>query len=133
MWWMNFYMQPAVLLKITTIYFYLNLAGFLAYKFISILFSKQESKTKERGNVYDRKFQCISRATQIFLEKLVCNMYIKTNKRHKILVIRLYFLLDALHISDYISPTSGATFISCTSLLCGYNHKQRCTAYESCF
>ena len=28
----------------------------------------------------------------------------------KILVIRLYFLLDAVHVSDYISPSSGATF-----------------------
>ena len=36
---------------------------------------------------------------------------------HKILVIRLYFLLDALQVSDYISPSSGATFISCTSHL----------------
>ena len=36
---------------------------------------------------------------------------------HKILVIRLYFLLDALHVSDYISPSSGTTFISCTSHL----------------
>ena len=36
---------------------------------------------------------------------------------HKILVIRLYFLLDALHVSDYISPSTGATFISCTSHL----------------
>ena len=35
----------------------------------------------------------------------------------QILVIRLYFLLDALHVSDYISPYSGATFISCTSQL----------------
>ena len=33
---------------------------------------------------------------------------------HKILVIRLYFPLDALHVSDYISPSSGANFISCT-------------------
>ena len=53
---------------------------------------------------------------------------------HKILVIRLYFPLDALHVSDYISPSSGANFISCTSylvyagmcryvwLLCGYSH-----------
>ena len=53
---------------------------------------------------------------------------------HKIRVIRLYFLLDALHVSDYISPSSRATFISCTShlvyagicryvwLLCGYSH-----------
>ena len=29
---------------------------------------------------------------------------------HKIHVIRLYFPLDALHVSDYISPSSGATF-----------------------
>ena len=28
----------------------------------------------------------------------------------KILVIRLYILLDALHVSDYISPSSGANF-----------------------
>ena len=33
---------------------------------------------------------------------------------HKILVIRLHFLLDALHVSDYISPSSGANFIICT-------------------
>ena len=36
---------------------------------------------------------------------------------HTILVIRLYFQLNALHVSDYISPSSGATFISCTSYL----------------
>ena len=36
---------------------------------------------------------------------------------HKIFVIRLYFPLDALHVSDYISPSSGATVISCTSHL----------------
>ena len=35
---------------------------------------------------------------------------------HKILVIR-HFPLDALHVSDYISPSSGATFISCASHL----------------
>ena len=29
---------------------------------------------------------------------------------HKTLVIRLYFPLDALHVSDCISPSSGATF-----------------------
>ena len=29
---------------------------------------------------------------------------------HKILVIRLYFPLDALHVSDSVSPSSGATF-----------------------
>jgi hypothetical protein len=36
---------------------------------------------------------------------------------HKIFVIRLYFALDALHVSDYISPSSVANFISCTSYL----------------
>ena len=36
---------------------------------------------------------------------------------HKILVFGLYFPLDALHVSDCISPSSGATFISCTSHL----------------
>ena len=44
------------------------------------------------------------------------NMYINQQDA-QISVIRLYFLLDALHISDYISPSSGATFISCTSHL----------------
>ena len=34
---------------------------------------------------------------------------------HKILVIRIYFPLDALHVSDYVSPSSGATFIGCTT------------------
>ena len=29
---------------------------------------------------------------------------------HEILVIRLHFPLDALHVSDCISPSSGATF-----------------------
>ena len=29
---------------------------------------------------------------------------------HRILVIRLYFPLDALHVSDSVSPSSGATF-----------------------
>ena len=33
---------------------------------------------------------------------------------HKILVIRLYFLLNAVHVLDCISPSSGATFVSCT-------------------
>ena len=32
---------------------------------------------------------------------------------HKILVIRLYFLLlGVLHVSDYISPSSGATLLA---------------------
>ena len=36
---------------------------------------------------------------------------------HRILVIRLYFPLEALRVSDYIIPSSAATFISCTSHL----------------
>ena len=36
---------------------------------------------------------------------------------HKILAITFYFPLDALHVSDGTSPSSGATFISCTSHL----------------
>ena len=51
---------------------------------------------------------------------------------HKILVITLYFPLDALHVSDYISPSSGATFYKLyiafgvcryVCLLCGYSHR----------
>ena len=69
---------------------------------------------------------------------------------HRILVIRLYFPLDALYVSDYIIPSSGATFISCTSHLVyagttrlavvwlqqpdvsAYTgiHQMRCTAYK---
>ena len=36
---------------------------------------------------------------------------------HKFLAISLYFPLDALHVSDCISPSSGATFMNCTSHL----------------
>ena len=50
---------------------------------------------------------------------------------HKIPVIRLYFPLDAVHVSDYISPSSGENFYKlyiafgiCRNacLLCGYSH-----------
>ena len=55
---------------------------------------------------------------------------------HKILAIRLYFPLDALHVSDCVSPSSGATFyklyiafgicrympVPYVWLLCGYSH-----------
>ena len=66
---------------------------------------------------------------------------------HKLLVIRFYFLLDVLNVSDYISPSSGATFISCTSnlvyagicryvwLLCSYSHttaRRMVPAYNKC-
>ena len=55
-----------------------------------------------------------------------------TNKMHKILVIRLDLPLDALHVSDSVSPSSGAIFYKqyvafgvCQYvwLLCSYNHK----------
>ena len=51
---------------------------------------------------------------RIFNVVRVCTVHhpticIQTNKMHKILVIRLYFQLDALHVSDCISPSSGAT------------------------
>ena len=53
---------------------------------------------------------------------------------HKFLVIRLYFPLDALHVSDSVSPSSGATlykvyiaFGKCRYvwLLCGYGKNFR--------
>ena len=52
---------------------------------------------------------------------------------HKILVIKLLFPLRALHISNYISPSSGATFISSTSHLvyagiCRYHTGGCCVA-----
>ena len=112
----------------------------------------------------DGWFPCPSIKWLFFLMKTGFNDYrvqaetlftgcIWTNKMHKILVIRLYFPFDALHVSDCISPSSGTTFISCTShlvyagicqyvwLLCGYSHttarcidiyQMRCTAYKSC-
>ena len=63
---------------------------------------------------------------------------------HKILVIILYFPLDALHVSDYISPSSGATFykryivfgiFGYVWLLIGYNHttaRRMVSAYTEC-
>ena len=47
---------------------------------------------------------------------------------HKSLVIRLHFLLDALHVSDYISPSSGATFINCTLYLVHVDSSGCCVA-----
>ena len=52
---------------------------------------------------------------------------------HKIIVIRLYFSLNVLHVSDCISPSSGAAFISCTSHLvyasiCRYHKCDCCVA-----
>ena len=37
-----------------------------------------------------------------------CNMYVYINQQDaQIRVIRLYFPLDALHVLDFISPSSG--------------------------
>ena len=51
---------------------------------------------------------------------------------HKILVIRLYFPLDALHVSDYVSPSSGATFVSCTSHLVYADRPLMVPVYTKC-
>ena len=51
----------------------------------------------------------------------------------KFLWLVFYFPLDALHVSDYISLSSGATFIGCTSHLVHAGIYQKwCTAYKSC-
>ena len=47
---------------------------------------------------------------------------------HKILLIRLHFPLYALHVSDYIIPSSGASFISCTSHLVYADRSGCCVA-----
>ena len=49
---------------------------------------------------------------------------------HKILVIRFYFPLDVLHISDYISPSSGATFykLYIAFVICRYQTPGCCVA-----
>ena len=49
---------------------------------------------------------------------------------HKILVIRLYFPLDALHVSGYVSPSSGATFykLYITFGICRYHTCGCCVA-----
>ena len=49
---------------------------------------------------------------------------------HTVLVIRLHFPLGALHVSDCISPSSGATFISCISYLVYADTSGCCVATE---
>ena len=54
---------------------------------------------------------------------------------HKILVITLYFPLDVLHVSDCISPSSGATLYAVhriwyMSIHVWYWHIPACTAYK---
>ena len=49
---------------------------------------------------------------------------------HKISVIRLYFPLDALHVSGYISPSSGVTFykLYIVFVICRYHTCGCCVA-----
>ena len=49
---------------------------------------------------------------------------------YKILVIRLYFPLDALHVSDYISQSSEATFykLYIAFSICRYHTSGSCVA-----
>ena len=49
---------------------------------------------------------------------------------HKILVIRLYYPLDALHVSDCISPSSGTTFYRMHIVfgICRYHTSGCCVA-----
>ena len=54
----------------------------------------------------------------------------KTNKMQKILVIRLSFPLDVLHVSDYISPLSGATFYKLYIVFGICRYQIRHTAYK---
>ena len=83
----------------------------------------QRGSTHWRGG-YAWIYTYISTVNILIAFDVVCTVHhltihvcIQTNEMHKILVIRLYFPLDALHVSDCISPSSGATFISCTSHL----------------
>ena len=48
----------------------------------------------------------------------------KNQQMHRIFVIRLYYPLDALHVSDYISPSSGAAQ-AYTGI-----YQMQCTAYK---
>ena len=53
------------------------------------------------------KYGKVSKKNEIkIIRNTIC---IQTNKMHKILVIRFHFPLDALHVSEYISPSSGTT------------------------
>ena len=53
----------------------------------------------------------------LYVPRIILRYVYEPTRCTKILVIRLYFLLDAVHVLDYVSPSSEATFISCTSHL----------------
>ena len=64
------------------------------------------------GQCIDAHFFQVVSFHQDFNENSVRIMYMNQQDVKKILVIRLYFPLDALHVSDYISPSSEATFFN---------------------
>jgi hypothetical protein len=58
----------------------------------------------------------------VIVSRVVAEIWTKTTRKKvlsfvqkKILWLDFIFSLDALHVSDYVSPSSGATFISYTS------------------
>ena len=51
---------------------------------------------------------CSAVPREMFANTLI-DIYTNQQDAQKILVIKLYFPLDALHVSDYISPSTGAT------------------------
>jgi hypothetical protein len=55
-------------------FFDLNVASSLNYKFISKLFSKEESKAKEIGNIYAYKFLVHCDSETNILKKLICKL-----------------------------------------------------------
>ena len=59
------------------------------------------------------------------------SMYIKQQDAQNSL-IRFYFPLDALHVFEYIRPSLGANFISCTSHLVHARQEPDVSAYTKC-
>ena len=51
---------------------------------------------------------------------------------HRIPVNKLRFSLDALHVSDYISPSSGATFYKLYIVICISQTYRYIPAYTKC-
>ena len=75
---------------------------------------------------------CLSYLT-LYAPNIILQYVHQPTRCTRFCLIRLYFLLDALHVSDCISPSSGATFISCTSHLvyagiCRYHTYGCCVA-----
>ena len=71
-------------------------------------FEMKRTKTSIENIYHLSIFSCVRCPHNPVKIVTVC---IQTNKMHKVLVSRLYFLVDALHVSDYISPSSA--FVIC--------------------